>query len=365
MQGPEAKTIPAAVTTVAAVYVYFLIFAQFGFLEAVRAVLGEDRNVIGPIMAAMGLMGVAGSVLGAVFFSEKNFRRWLMAGFGICAAAAGASTGVRHPAGFLVVAGLTGLGTGLATVTLAGGLQRVVGRVRLGLAIGLGTGLAYAFCNLPGIFNAGAATQALIAILAAITGWFGGNRLVLHLPPEQKAGGEYSKPGVAAWVLIFTALVGLDSAVFYLIQHRPELIGAAWTGRSRLVLNSGVHLGVAVLAGWALDRGWLGRTVGLGAGSLLLACWLFTERQPAHIWPGLLYIAGVSAYSTALVYYPARGGRPGLAAAVYAVAGWGGSALGISLVARAAGLPPGLFAAAGLLILSGLLAQGLAGRRAT
>lgn len=57
----------------------------------------------------------------------------------------------------------------------------------------------------------------------------------------------------------------------------------------------------------------------------------------------------------ALVFYPARSGRPGLAALVYAVAGWGGSGLGIGLAEGREELPAALIIVAGMVILFGLL----------
>ncbi len=74
---PGGKTILAAVTTVAAVYVYFLLFAQFGFLKAIQAALGENVGAVRPLMAVMGLAGVSGSVVAARGFAEHRSRRWL------------------------------------------------------------------------------------------------------------------------------------------------------------------------------------------------------------------------------------------------------------------------------------------------
>ncbi|SDR98236.1 hypothetical protein [Opitutus sp. GAS368] len=352
---PGGKTIVGAVITVAAVYAYFLIFAQFGFLRAVQAGLGEGVGVVRPIMAVMGLAGVAGSVLAARVFKEARGRSLLAAGLGVCAGGAAGSMAVQTMAGYYGAALLTGLGTGLVTVTLAAMLRPAVGDARLGLTIGLGTGLAYAFCNLPAVFEAGAATQALLALLAVGIGLTGGRMLVPRVATGAPVAGDYSKGGIAAWVVVFMALVALDSAAFYVIQHTPALKEALWTGSGRLVLNAGVHLGAAVLAGWALGQGWLGRTVLAGAASLLIAGLLINGETPVPAAAGWLYVAGVSAYSVALVYYPARSGRSGLAAWVYAVAGWGGSALGIGLADGRSQLPAGPVIGAGTLILLGLL----------
>ena len=354
---PEVHTIVAAVIAVAAVYVYFLIFAQFGFLKAVQAALGENAGIIRPIMIVMGLAGVTGSVLAARLYSEPSCRHLLAVGLGLCAAAAVWSLIARSSGGFYAVAGLTGLGAGLTTVTLAGMLRRAVGDEHLGMIIGLGTGLAYGFCNLPGVFDASPTRQAQMALLASAAGLAGGSRLTPRFPGAQPGGREYTNKCTAAWVVILAALVCLDSAAFYIIQHTPALKAIIWNGAGQLTLNAGGHLAAAVLAGWALDRCWLGRTVGLGASSLLLACWLIHERQQSLAWAGMLYVVGVSFYSTMLVYYPARSGRPGLAALVYAVAGWGGSALGIALAEGRQDLPGRLLLVGGAVILLGLIVR--------
>jgi cytochrome c oxidase cbb3-type subunit 2 len=356
---PDGKTFLAAVTTVAAVYVYFLIFAQFGFLKAVQAALGETAGAIRPVMAVMGLAGIAGSGLAAWIFTEPRSRRLLLAGFAVCAAAALGSTQAQSMGNFQVVALLTGLGTGLVTVTLAGMLRRAVGDGCLGLIIGLGTGLAYAFCNLPAVFAAGAISQTQVALLAVVAGLVGGLGLKPRVGVDRPADGDYSRGGVVAWGLVFFALVGLDSAAFYIIQHNPALKEVHWSGSGRLILNAGIHLGAAVLAGWALDRGRPGRTIFFGAGALVGACLLLEVQATA----GWLYVTGVSVYSVVLVYYPARSGRPGVAALVYAVAGWGGSGLGIALAEGRTTLPAAATGGAFILLALGLLGRRLASRQ--
>jgi cytochrome c oxidase cbb3-type subunit 2 len=266
----------------------------------------------------------------------------------------------RSPVEFQGVALLTGLGTGLTTVMLAGMLRRAVGEAGLGLILGTGTGLAYAVCNLPAIFAASGGTQARLALLAVALGLVGGRALQPRVAVELPVGGDYSRRGTVAWVLVFSALVAFDSAAFYVVQHTPTLKENLWDGPGRLVLNAGVHLGAAVLAGWALDRRRLGWTVFAGAAALLTAGGLISGGSPVSV-AGLLYITGVSAYSVALVYYPVRGARPGLAALIYAVAGWGGSAVGIALAEGRHDLPPGWLIAAGLVI--GLGLWGGAGNR--
>jgi cytochrome c oxidase cbb3-type subunit 2 len=359
---PDGKTLLAAVTTVAAVYVYFLIFAQFGFLKAVLAALGEDARAIRPVMAVMGFAGITGSVA-AWMLARPPGRRQLMIGLVICAGAAAWAPAAKGAWAFYAIALLTGAGTGLVTVTLAGLLRRAVGDGRLGLIVGLGTGLAYALCNLPVVFEAGATTQARIALLAVAAGMLGGGALGPRMAVELRLERDYSRSGVASWVMIFLVLVCLDSAAFFIIQHTPALKETMWAGGGRLWLNAGVHLGAAVLAGWAFDRRWLGRIVGLGAASLFLACLMISGTFSSAAAAGLFYVAGVSVYSTALVFYPAYGGRTGLAALVYAVAGWTGSGLGIGLAEGREHLPAGLIVGAAAVLAIALWGRGLASRR--
>lgn len=359
---PDGKTLLAAVTTVAAVYVYFLIFAQFGLLKAVKAALGEDDRVIGPVMAVMGCAGIIGSAAGWILGRPAG-RRQLMTGLAICAGAAAWAPAAQGAGVFYAVALLTGAGTGLVTVTLAGLLRRAVGDDRLGMSVGLGTGLAYAFCNLPVAFEASANAQARIALLAVAVGIIGASALGPRVVAEPRLDRDYSRAGMASWVLIFLVLVCLDSAAFFIIQHTPALKAAMWSGGSQLWLNAGVHLGAGVLAGWALDRGGLGRTVGLGAAFLLLACLMISGVVPGAGTTGLFYVVGVSVYSTALVFYPASGGRTGLAALVFAVAGWAGSGLGIGLAEGRDHLPAGLVAGAAAVLAIALWGRGLASRR--
>jgi cytochrome c oxidase cbb3-type subunit 2 len=310
----------------------------------------------------MGLAGITGSVA-AWRLGRPAGRRQLMAGLGICACAAVWVPVAKSAWVFYAVALLTGAGTGLVTVTLAGLLRRAVGEDRLGLIVGLGTGLAYAFCNLPVVFEASATTQARIALLAVAAGMMGAGALGPRMAAEPRMVRDYSPAGVASWVMIFLVLVCLDSAAFFIIQHTPAMKAVMWSGGSQLWLNAGVHLGAAVLAGWAFDRRWLGRTVGLGAAFLLLACLMISGMFPGADAAGFLYVAGVSVYSTALVFYPAYGGRMGVAALVYAVAGWAGSGLGIGLAEGRDRLPAGLALGAAAVLAIALWGRGLASRR--
>lgn len=360
---PAPLALAAAVGAVAATYVYFLIFAQFGFLKVVQAAPGGAAALLQPVMAVMGLGGLAGSALVAWRFERRRAQAFLTGGFAVAGAAALLALVARTPALLFATAALTGLGTGTVTVALAATLRPVLGGARLGRCIGLGTGLAYGLCNLPGIFNATGTGQAVFGAAAACCGVLAAQAMELRAPSERSGGPDYAPGGIAGWVLVFFALVWLDSAAFYVIQHTPSLQQGTW-GDGRLYANAAVHLGAAVLAGYALDRRWVGRTVLAGAVLLVVAGELIGESRQAFAQGALLYTAGVSVYSAALVFYPARNGRPWLAALVYGVAGWIGSGLGIGMAENLHDVPRWFLAAAGVVI-AGALAVRWLGRRAT
>jgi cytochrome c oxidase cbb3-type subunit 2 len=334
---PPERSLVAATVTVAATYLYFLAFAQFGFLKAVEAATGGQDGLLRPIVAVMGLTGIAGSVLMAVIFRERRCRGQLMAGFVIAGAAAGLAWAARAPTWLYLGAALTGTGTGMVTVGLAGMLRREVGGGRLGLCIGLGTGVAYATCNLPAVFLRGVNTHAMLGVVAACTGLLAVQFFEQRGPRQHARGYDYSRGGKAVWTGVLLALVWLDSAAFQIIQHTPVLKSATWTDHTQLLVNAGAHLVAGVVAGLALDRRRVAGVTLVAAALLLVAGALIVAGWGTIGAP--LYAAGVSVYSSVLVFYPARHGRVELAALVYAVAGWAGSALGI---VAADGLAPGL-----------------------
>ena len=339
MNNREHNSVWRGAALVAATYVYFLIFAEFAFLELVRPVTGDGER-LRVVMGALGAGGVAGSVWAARRFAREGWGArlggWLLG----CAAAAGAAlVAPSFGVAALAAAGAgIGLALGGATVTLAAGLRAVAGPRRLGMAVGLGTGAAYAFCNLPFVFEAGPAWQTAWAIGAVLAGAV----LSRRLDARGEDPGAAESRGMGGWVVVFLALVWMDSAAFYIIQHTDALKEATWSGAWTLGGNAATHFGFALLAGWLLDRGRAGWTA--AAAALLLAAACHWINNPGA---ELLYVAGVSLYSAALVYAPARAASPKAAALVYAVAGWGGSALGIGMAQDIHGVP-GWFAPAAL-----------------
>lgn len=349
--GMAEKSFVAAVVVIAATYGYFLIFAEFAFLELLRASVGEAGLRVA--MGALGVGGVVGSVLAAWRFRAATYPRVLAWSSLACAGAAGAAC-VSASAW---TAAVIGLALGWLTVTLASGLRVAVGVKRLGLAVGLGTGLAYAACNFPVVFTASARAQTGVSIVFILVAVGATRWLRVGTAAEVSTSGDFKPKRVGTWTLVFLALVWMDSAAFYIIQHTPSLRAGTWGQSGSLWLNAGMHLGVAVLAGVGMDRDWWGRVVFGAWVALSVACVLLSGEVRGFVGAEMLYTAGVSLYSVALVYYPARGGRAWVAGVVFAVAGWLGSAWGIGMAQDLHVVPVWFVGAAGVVVTGVLLAR--------
>jgi cytochrome c553 len=340
----EPRAPIAAVLAVFATYVYFLLFAEFAFLERVRQVapgFAQQRLA----MLALGLGGVAGALGAAALFRPQRAVRMLAWMLRASAASALLSLLAPNLATLALAAVLSGAALGALTVTLAATLRGTLGRNHLGLGIGAGTGLAYALCNIPSVFHASPTTQTWLAS-AAVTAASGVVRW-MALPPGRPPGQSSRGVGsTARWILVLLPLVWLDSAAFYIIQHTPALRAATWERPSTLWVNAGLHLAAALLSGWCLDRGRLRGIITLASLALGLAVLSLDGALPSWVGPNLLYVAGVSLYSVALVDIPARSGAPWAAAGIFAIAGWAGSALGIGMAQDLARVPPAFVAIA-------------------
>ena len=360
---PSLRTLIATVIAVAATYFYFLIFAQFGFLQTVQARAGEDGTLLRPLMAVMGLCGIAGSFVVARIYAVQRGRRLMLGGFIASGLAAQLSVMAGSVVWLYACAVLIGTGTATITVTLAAMLRREVGAGKLGVSLGAGTGLAYGLCNLPIVFNASPSGHAGWGIAACVVGCLAVAAFTQQAPAHEENGFDYRPGMIGGWVAVFFALVWLDSAAFYVIQHTPALKVGTWGRDAQLYLNAIVHAAAALLAGLVLDRRLAGMTI-LTAAVLLVAAGLLLGVGPGVFsTAAFCYAAGVSFYSTALIYYPAYSGRAILAALVYAIAGWGGSALGIGMAQNLTVIPVGPLAAVGAILVGIVLARSWIGWR--
>jgi cbb3-type cytochrome oxidase cytochrome c subunit len=353
-----------------ATYVFFLLFAQFGFIRILNQ-HHELPNLVPTAMLVMGLSGLAASLGTGWLLGRVSAKRLLQWGFAACAAAAGLAPAVSGLAALLAVSSAIGMGAGMLTVTLAASLAGMVPGRTVGRVVGWGTGLAYGFCNIPVLFEAGPAIQAGVCAILCIGGW-----LLMAVPARENGGGGNDAQmgparihlGFAGVLAALLALVWLDSAAFNIIQDTLSLKNQTWGTPHQKEIMGATHLAAAVLAGVWLDRGHLWSLL-LAAFGLFAAA--FTELNAAGgVGPeaGMLYATGISFYSTALVFYPSSGGGPpgGLparwrAALLFAVAGWIGSAMGVGMAQQLHRIPGPFMAAAGVLILGAFLVSHLGG----
>ncbi|HBL31867.1 MAG TPA: hypothetical protein DD490_34020, partial [Acidobacteria bacterium] len=329
---------------IAATYVAFLLFAQFGFLRQVQGDLAHDAARVQAVLAAMGIAGLATSLGTAWLLGRHPALRLVRLGLAAVAAVAAVSAVCHGFVALLAISAAIGASIGLLTVALATALPDLAPRHALGRTAGLGTGIAYFVSNIPVLFEAVPHVRALfpaglallaLALLPSRTGE----------PGERTA--ERRAPGLTALVVIFLVLVWLDSAAFAIVQANPDLKAQTWGSAGQKLLQGSIHLVAAVGAGALLDAGFA-LAVPLAAwGLFALAFPLLQAGGPAAVLAGPLYAVGISLYSTALVVLPTWGTvtapaprrRAGL---LYGLAGWIGSALGVGM-AQDLGRIPGWF----------------------
>lgn len=344
------------IVLIASTYVYFLIFAQFGFLKRL-AELGIVSNQLKPVMGAMALGGIAASLFSPRLFRGQNARSLLQLALLTCATAAALTVLPVRMLGSLLIALFIGLSLGLLTVTLVANLRLWIGVRQPLLKIGLGTGLGYLICNFPPLFTASPRHIAFSAMLACGIGLVAASRpVVLSLYESEPLLARQSPPFVLV-LLWFTALVWFDSAAFFIIQNSPALQTATWHGGGHLWLIGSLHLLAALAGAWFLRRTGVPAALLLAFALLAAACLLLLNPSRA-VAAAVFYPIGVSIYSVALVAYPSflmgsysdvkRSQRAGI---IYAVAGWIGSAMGIGMAQNLHHVPPAFVAAAAVLFL--------------
>jgi cytochrome c oxidase cbb3-type subunit 2 len=325
------------VLLVAGTYVYFLIFAQFGFLKRLSE-LGIKENSLPLIMGAMAIGGVGMSLF------APRCRLWacpscrLQTGLIGCALSALWSLLPLNVFTAAAVALTVGLSLGLLTVTLVANLPLWIGIHRPLLKAALGTGIGYFLCNLPPLFTASPRWIALTSAGCCLIALVVANRSPVYyrqpIPVEPMRRNSVLFALVLVWL---TILVWLDSAAFYIIQNSPLLKAGTWQGDLHLWRAGALHFAAALLSAWLLARRGVSVTLALTLAALGTACLLLVSPARVSI-AAVLYPIGVSLYSVVLVAYPSflmpaasHAERARAAGYLYAVAGWVGSALGIGM----------------------------------
>ncbi|MBZ0112614.1 MAG: cbb3-type cytochrome c oxidase subunit II [Thermoanaerobaculia bacterium] len=351
--------------SVVATYVVFLLWDQFGFLRLLHREL-NDPTAVRWAMAAMGLAGLAASLGTARWLAHHEARFGVVVGLLSSAVVANL---VVHVGSFpFLVLGAIGIGasTGVTTVALASGIYGLLGPHNLGLKVGTATGLGYAACNVPWLFEASPQVQAgfvaVISLLAlAILSW--SSIVVVPSPvaePETLSGPRDDRGvGFVGMLLCFLALIWLDSAAFAIIQESTALKALTWGGEVQKLQLGAVHLLTAVVAGYLVDRGRFGSLL-LGAFTCFAVALPSINAGQGGV-ASVLYATGISFYSVALVLFPSsRAETPGAlpirwrAGIVFGIAGWLGSALGVGMAQDLHRIPGFFVVASGLVIVLSL-----------
>lgn len=354
-----ARSPTRGVVAVSATYVVFLLFAQYGLLRLARARVGDAE--LQPLLVAMGVAGIVAS-LAAGFLSDRSPSRWLRAGFTGCAVAAAAAPANIGFGGLVAVAAVVGASLGAVTVTLAANLRALLPGPRFGLWVGAGTGSAYLLCNVPALFDGAPEVQCGATAVAALAGLAAVWRTMPDAATVVSGGAvgpdDCRSAGFASLVLAFVALVWLDSAAFAVIQQNAALRLPTWGDATHQWTMGGVHAAAALIAGLLFDRG-VFRGLLLAAYALFVVAFAGLQHDSAVAAVGPLYAVGISLYSTALVAFPAGFGlerglvpRRWRAAAVYGIAGWCGSALGVGMAQRLERIPVAFEIGAGAVLLA-------------
>jgi mono/diheme cytochrome c family protein len=347
-----------AVCLIAATYVYFLIFAQFGFLKRLAQAGIADAD-LKPVMAAMAAGGIIASLMAARAGGATAPRRLRLALVG-CAANAGLSLLHVTRLGFAAIALMIGASLGALTVTLVANLGLWMGRRGPLLRVGIGTGLGYWICNIPAIFTASPTTVALAGAGACGLGLVAASRSEGDASFVAAVGerAPLPFPVVLVWL---TTLVWFDSAAFFILQNSPAIEAGAWTGAAHLWRTGAIHFAAALLSVWMVARRGAAAAL-LSAFACLASACLLLLQPGAHGAAAWLYPAGVSLYSVVLVAYAAllirdasAGERARRAGWLYAIAGWIGSAMGIGMAQHLHRVPVWFIGTAAVLFVAPLV----------
>jgi mono/diheme cytochrome c family protein len=324
-----------------ATYFYFLICAQFAFLELVRHI-NPAESYVQKIMAAMATGGLLGSFL-VPYLLRRNFGAAALLRGGFAGSALAGFLAVLGASPMSVMATLIGLSVGLTTVTLATSLGSLFTIRNWAVGSALGTGLAYTAANIPLIFQSRPQIQTLCASVVALCALVAVPRLAIR--DSGDIGSKRLTPHEIGFAIIFFGiLVWFDSAAFYIIQH-SSLKEGTWGAPSELWRNGILHLAAAVAGGLLMIRYRFLPTLAISF--VLLAIGGLAANYPdSRMISGWFYPAGVSIYSACLVAFPAFGGAyqssrgiAWIAALLYAVGGWICSGFGIGMAQNLGRIP--------------------------
>lgn len=349
-------------------HVVLLLYVQLGFVDRLQQLaLGPARTRY--VLAAMGLAGFATSLAAPLLLRVRHPVWALRLGFLVSFLAIALSmVSGAFPLLLLASAGMS-FGLSLGYVSLVATTRPSFRARRIGVKVGLATGLAYAICSVPWVFLSSPEAKGLVSLAACAAG--GVMTFAMHdaASPESLAAARHEEehkaepPGFMSILLIFFALIWLDSGAFAIILDNPKLKLAFWGTETLQWRNSALHFVSALLGGWLIDRGRLRSTLTLSYLVIVLAIQLLQQPAPMALLASAGYVCAASLYTVALfAYAPACLGPDGDSRlhgrwVLFALAAWAGSTLGIGMMQELHVVPTWVMAIAGCVIGAALLVR--------
>ncbi|MDY7232697.1 hypothetical protein [Hyalangium rubrum] len=358
----------ASVGGLAVNHIVLLLYVQLGFIDRLQQLaLGTTQARY--VLAAMGLAGFTTSLAAPGLLRARHPVTPLRLGFGVSFVAIALSLASEAlPLLVLSAAGM-GLGVSLSYICLVAAARPSFRVERVGMKVGLGTGLAYAIGSVPWLFLASPEAKGLASLVACALG------VGMTFVPRDAAsserltteGGEPEpeKEPAGFWPIlaIFFALIWLDSGAFAVIMSTPTLKAASWGTELLQWRNSALHLGSALLGGWLIDRGRLRSTLVLSYVLIVFAIQLLQHSPSLAPLASVGYVSAASLYTVALFAYapaclgPRRDTRLHGRWILFTLAAWVGSTLGIGMVQDLHFVPSWVMVVAGLVVGSALLVR--------
>ena len=339
--------IAATITAVGAMMLYMLLLRDAVLVQLARQLCADSFEQY-VLVAVVGIAGAAGCVAAAAVPVAARQPWALAGGFAVCAAAMLGALGVDSWVRLLGFTAVAAFAAGWVMVALSLVLRGAVGSDRLGLCIGFGVGTAFAIFSVPQVFAASVAVHALLAAGAAALGLIAAFGLRSKFATTSFSP-DYQPRVWLTWIVVLLVLVWMDKAALFMIRGAAAREAFQWGGWWSQWSTACLHFLIAALAGAAFDRGWASGMLLFAVVLLLAACTLSHAETQAYAAAEIFYALGASIYATALVFYPARGGRPWLAAGLLACTRWAGGSLGVAIVLALGDVPAGLLLGVALL----------------
>lgn len=363
----------AGVACIVASAVPLLLYDQLGFIEKVQRL--HAGGGIRLILAVMGVAGLLTSVAAPALLRTRRPIGPLRAGFALSGAAVALSIAADALAPLLLASAGMGASVSVIGVSLIAASRPALRARRIGARVGAGIGLSYAIASVPWLFLAAPEIKGLAALAACACGAAATFAMSDAAPcadprPPARDAPRRAPGSFLSTVLLFFALVWLDSAAFAVILGNPALKAMSWGTEPIQWRNSALHLASALLGGWLVDRGRLHSTLALSYAAIALGIHLLQGSAPAAPFASGLYVLAASLYSVALFAYAPEcldaAGKPRIRGrwGAFALALWAGSTLGIGMAQPLASVPGWFTLAAGLLVGVALLQRARGGRGA-